>query len=87
LEGSDYIASEFALQTILKLIRSLMFQYSRVGTLLALFLIPVFKFTKNSDLTIDYIWNEKRMILFKVLSKNVEIIKIHLFSELNKIRE
>ncbi|SDW72499.1 hypothetical protein [Flavobacterium degerlachei] len=87
LEGSDYIASEFALETILKLIKE--FNVSNIlelGLGIGSISDTVFKFAKNSNLTIDYVGTEKNNFCLKALSKNVEDYKkIHLFSELNKI--
>lgn len=87
LEGSDYIASEFALQTILQLIKEF-----NVSSILELGLgigsvsDTVFKFAKNCNLTIEYVGTEKNDFCLKALSRNVEDYKkIHLFSELNKI--
>lgn len=87
LEGSDYIASEFALQTILRLIKE--FNISNIlelGLGIGSVSDTVFKFAKNSNMTIDYVGTEKNDFCLRVLSENVEDYKkIHLFSELNKI--
>lgn len=87
LEGCDYIASEFALETILKLIKE--FNVSNVlelGLGIGSISDTVFKFAKNNNLTIEYVGTEKNDFCLKALPKNVEDYeKIHLFSELNKI--
>lgn len=87
LEGCDYIASEFALETILKLIKE--FNVSNVlelGLGIGSISDTVFKFAKSNNLTVKYFGTENNDFCLKALPDNVEDYKkIHLFSELNKI--
>jgi spore coat polysaccharide biosynthesis predicted glycosyltransferase SpsG len=87
LEGSDYIASEFALETILKLIKEFkVVNILELGLGIGSVSDTVFKFAKNCNLTIEYVGTEKNDFCLKAISKNVEDYKkIHLFPELNKI--
>lgn len=88
LEGSEYIASEFALETILKIIRIF-----NIETVLELGLgigsvsDTVYKYTKNKNNKINYFGTEKNEYCLESLKKNVTNYgELQLFSELNQIR-
>lgn len=87
LEGSDYIASEFALETILKLIK--VFHLSNVleiGLGIGSVSDTVLKFSIINDLNIKYAGTEKNEFCLKALPKNVKNYnEIQLFSELNEV--
>lgn len=89
LEGSDYIASEFALSTILRLIKEF-----NVANILELGLgigsvsDTILKFSKISNLTIKYVGTEKNEFCLKVLPQNVkDYNKIQIYPELNQIKK
>lgn len=88
LEGSEYIASEFALETILRVIR--MF---KVHTILELGLgigsisDTVLKYSKKANHTIGYVGTEKNDFCLNALKSNVlDFDKIELYAELNQIK-
>ncbi len=88
LEGSDYIASEFALATILRIIKLF-----NVHTVLELGLgigsisDTVLKYAKKEPQKISYAGTERNEFCLEALKKNVtEYNQIELFSELNHIR-
>jgi spore coat polysaccharide biosynthesis predicted glycosyltransferase SpsG len=88
LEGSEYIASEFALETILKIIRVF-----NVETILELGLgigsicDTVLKHSKLNSKTISYFGTEKNEFCLDALKKNVsDFNQLELFSELNQIK-
>jgi spore coat polysaccharide biosynthesis predicted glycosyltransferase SpsG len=89
LEGSDYIASEFALSTILRLIKEF-----NVANILELGLgigsvsDTILKFSKISNFTIKYVGTEKNEFCLKVLPQNVkDYNKIQIYPELNQIKK
>ncbi|MFH7004549.1 hypothetical protein [Flavobacterium bizetiae] len=87
LEGSDYIASEFALETILKLIKK--FKLSsvlEVGLGIGSVSDTVLKFSKLNGLNIKYVGTEKNEFCLEVLPENVKKYnEIQVFSELNAV--
>lgn len=87
LEGSEYIASEFALETILRVIKTF-----KVNTILELGLgigsisDTVFKYSKKAHKKIRYVGTEKNEFCLDALKKSVsDYDQIELFSELNQI--
>jgi hypothetical protein len=88
LEGCDYIASEFALETILKLIKKFnVFNILEIGLGIGSVSDTVFKFSKGNDLPIKYVGTENNKFCLEVLPQNVEYYeKINLYSELNHIK-
>lgn len=89
LEGSDYIASEFALSTILRIIKE--FNVSNIlelGLGIGSVSDTILKFSKISNFTIKYFGTEKNEFSLKVLPQNVkDYNKIHIYSELNQIKK
>jgi spore coat polysaccharide biosynthesis predicted glycosyltransferase SpsG len=88
LEGSEYIASEFALETLLRIIKTF-----KVNSILELGLgigsisDTVLKYSKNESAKISYVGTEKNEFCLKALQKNVlEYNRIELFAELNQIK-
>ncbi|TDD75970.1 hypothetical protein [Flavobacterium caseinilyticum] len=88
LEGSEYIASEFALETILKIIKIF-----KVHTILELGLgigsisDTVLKYSKKANHTIGYVGTEKNDFCLNALKSNVlDFDKIELYAELNQIK-
>ena len=87
LEGSEYIASEFALETILRVIKIF-----KVHTILELGLgigsisDTVLKYSNVAHKKIGYVGTEKNEFCLEVLKKNVSHYdQIELFFELNQI--
>lgn len=87
LEGSDYIASEFALETILKLIKKFnIHSVLELGLGIGAIADTVFNYSKKENLNVSYTGTEKNEFCLDVLKKNVENYKqIELYSELNQI--
>ncbi len=88
LEGSEYIASEFALETILRLIKIF-----KVNSILELGLgigsisDTVLQYSKKANHSISYVGTEKNQFCLNVLKNNVlEFEKIQLYAELNQIK-
>ncbi|MDP3945586.1 MAG: hypothetical protein Q8Q51_06795 [Lutibacter sp.] len=88
IEGNEYIASEFALKTILKIIKKF-----KVNTVLELGLgigsiaDTVLKQAKNENWKISYVGTEKNDFCLKALKSNViDYNQIALYSELNHIK-
>lgn len=87
-EGSDYIASEFALETILNIINKF-----KVNTILELGLgigsisDTVLAYSKNENKKISYVGTEKNEFCLNALKTNVVDYKqIELYAELNQIK-
>ena len=89
LEGSDYIASEFALSTILRLIKE--FNVSNIleiGLGIGSISDTILKFSKINNFTIKYVGTEKNEFCLKVLPQYVkDYNKIQICSELNQIKK
>ncbi|MGX7668106.1 hypothetical protein [Flavobacterium pedocola] len=87
LEGSDYIASEFALATILQLIsRFKAKKILELGMGIGSVSDTVLKFNKKNNLGIHYSGTEKNEFCLAALKNNVEEYEsIFLFSELNQV--
>ncbi|WP_395059671.1 hypothetical protein [Flavobacterium sp.] len=87
LEGSEYIASEFALETILKLIKK--FKINNVlelGLGIGSISDTVFKYANSKNIAIKYVGTEKNEFCLNALKTYVEDYeKIELFSELKDI--
>lgn len=87
LEGSDYIASEFALETILRLIKK--FNISdilEIGLGIGSVSDTVLKFSKLNKLDIKYVGTESNEFCLKALPKNVQHYdQIQLFPKLNEV--
>lgn len=88
LEGSEYIASEFALETILKVIKIF-----KVNTILELGLgigsisDTVLQYSKKANHTIGYVGTEKNDFCLNALKSNVlDFDLIELYAELNQIK-
>jgi phospholipid N-methyltransferase len=88
MEGSQYIASEFALETILKIIKIF-----NVGTIMELGLgigsisDTVLKYSKIENKRISYTGTEKNEFCLDVLKTNlIDYQQIELHSELNQIK-
>lgn len=88
LEGSEYIASEFALETILRVITIF-----NVNTVLELGLgigsisDTVLKYSNGAHKKIGYVGTEKNEFCLEALKKNLSHYNdIELFSELNQIK-
>jgi 16S rRNA G1207 methylase RsmC len=88
-EGSDYIASEFALETILKIIKKF-----NVNTILELGLgigsisDTVLKYSKKDRKKISYVGTEKNEFCLKAIKKNIiDYNQIELYAELNQIKK
>jgi hypothetical protein len=89
LEGSDYIASEFALSTILRLIKEFnVLNILEIGLGIGSVSDTILKFSKFSNFTIKYVGTEKNEFCLKVLPQNVkDYNKIQICSELNQIKK
>jgi hypothetical protein len=89
LKGSDYIASEFALETILSLVND--FSITKIlelGLGIGSVSDTVLSFSKINNLSIEYVGTERNEFCLEVLPQNVEDYeKIDLYSELNQIRD
>lgn len=88
-EGSDYIASEFALETILKIIN-----FFNVNTILELGLgigsisDTVLKYSEKNSKKISYVGTEKNEFCLMAIKKNIaNYNQIELYSELNQIKK
>jgi spore coat polysaccharide biosynthesis predicted glycosyltransferase SpsG len=88
LDGSEYIASEFALETLLKI-----FKIFKVNSILELGLgigsisDTVLKYSKKECVKINYVGTEKNEFCLDALQKNVlDYNQIELYSELNQIK-
>jgi len=88
LEGSEYIASEFALETILKVIKKF-----KVKTILELGLgigsisDTVLQYSKIANHTIEYVGTEKNDFCLNALKCNVlDFDKLELYAQLNQIK-
>ena len=88
LDGSEYIASEFALEIILKIINK--YQVNDVlelGLGIGSISDTVFKYSKLTNKTIHYTGTEKNEFCLHALKNYVEDYdKIELYSELNEIK-
>jgi spore coat polysaccharide biosynthesis predicted glycosyltransferase SpsG len=89
LEGSEYIASEYALTTILKFVRT--FNIStilEIGLGIGSISDTIFKYAKIINRDISYTGTENNEFCLKVLPSYVEDFdKINLYSEINEIKE
>jgi spore coat polysaccharide biosynthesis predicted glycosyltransferase SpsG len=88
LDGSQYIASEFALETLLKIIKIF-----KVNSILELGLgigsisDTVLKYAKKANHTIGYVGTEKNDFCLNALKSNVlDFDKIEWYAELNQIK-
>jgi spore coat polysaccharide biosynthesis predicted glycosyltransferase SpsG len=88
LEGSEYIASEFALETILRVIKIF-----KVHTILELGLgigsisDTVLQYSKKASHTIGYVGTEKNDFCLNALKSNVlDFDKIELYAQLDQIK-
>lgn len=88
LEGSEYIASEFALVTILKIIK--IFNVSSIlelGLGIGSISDTVLKCSKKESAKINYVGTEKNGFCLEALQKNVlDYNQIELYDELNQIK-
>ncbi|MFH7018009.1 hypothetical protein [Flavobacterium sp. FlaQc-47] len=87
LEGSDYIASEFALETILKLIKKFnVSNIMEIGLGIGSVSDTILKFSKIENLQINYVGTEKNQFCLNALPQNVQNFnEIQLFSELIEV--
>lgn len=88
MEGSQYIASEFALETILKIIRIFdVHSILELGLGIGSISDTVLKHSKLNNRTVSYFGTEKNEFCLEALKKNVSHYdEIELFSELNQIK-
>lgn len=88
MEGSEYIASEFALETILKIIRIFdVHSILELGLGIGSISDTVLKHSKLNNRTVSYFGTEKNEFCLEALKKNVSHYdEIELFSELNQIK-
>lgn len=87
-EGSDFIASEFALKVILKIIKKYnITNVLELGLGIGSISDTVLKDSKNAGRKINYVGTEKNEFCLNALKKNVrDYVSIELFSELNHIK-
>jgi hypothetical protein len=87
LDGSEYIASEFALETILKIIRIFNVKDTlELGLGIGSICDTVLKYSKRNNKKISYVGTEKNEFCLNALRKNVIDYKyLELFSQLNQI--
>jgi hypothetical protein len=87
LKGNDYIASEFALETILRLINDFRItQILELGLGIGSISDTILRFSKENNLSIEYVGTEKNEFCLDVLPQNVEdYLKINLYSDLNQV--
>jgi spore coat polysaccharide biosynthesis predicted glycosyltransferase SpsG len=88
LEGSEYIASEFALETILKIIRIFNVQtILELGLGIGSISDTVLQYSKKENKKISYIGTERNEFCLEVLKKNViGYDQIELYAALNQIK-
>jgi len=86
-EGSDYIASEFALETLLKLVTFFKIKkILEVGLGIGSVADTILKLNQKEDLGIDYVGTEMNEFCLNALKKNViHFEKIQLFSEIKQV--
>ncbi len=88
LEGCDYIASEFALETIIEIIK--IFNVNSIlelGLGIGSIADTVLKFSENNSKKISYSGTEKNEFCLEAIKKNVSNYdQIELFTELNQIQ-
>lgn len=87
LDGSEYIASEFALETLLKIIRIFNVNDTlELGLGIGAICDTVLKYSKRNNKNISYFGTEKNEFCLDALKKNVsDFNKLKLFSELKQI--
>lgn len=87
LKGSDYIASEFALETILRIIKDFSItNILELGLGIGSVSDTILRFSKENSLPIEYVGTENNEFCLKVLPQYVEDYeKINLYSELNQV--
>lgn len=88
LDGSDYIASEFALETILKIVKKFNVQtILELGLGIGSISDTVLKYSKKDDKKISYVGTEKNEFCLNALKKNlINYDDIELYAELNQIK-
>ena len=88
IEGSEYIASEFALETILSVIKIFKTQtVLELGFGIGSISDTVLKYSKKANHTIDYVGTEKNDFCLNALKTNVlDFDKIELFAALVQIK-
>lgn len=86
-EGSEYIASEFALETILRIIKKFkVHSILELGLGIGSISDTVLKYSKKQHLKVSYAGTEKNEFCLAAIKKNViDYQQIKLFSELNQI--
>jgi len=86
-EGSDYIASEFALETLLKLVTFFKIKnILEVGLGIGSVADTILKLDQKENLGIDYVGTEMNEFCLNALKKNVfHFEKIQLFSEIKDL--
>ena len=89
LEGNDYIASEFALLTILKIIRKFKIKsVLEIGLGIGSISDTVLKMTKNSNINLRYVGTEANQFCKKALKANVEFYsEIEAFENISEIKK
>jgi spore coat polysaccharide biosynthesis predicted glycosyltransferase SpsG len=88
MEGSDYIASEFALETILKIIKKFnVITILELGLGIGSIADTILKQANNENKKISYVGTEKNEFCLNAIKSNVLVYnKIELYSELNQIK-
>ncbi|NLP58157.1 hypothetical protein [Lutibacter sp. B1] len=86
-EGSDYIASEFAIESILKIIQKFdVKNILELGLGIGSISDSVLKYSKNENKKIEYFGTEQNDFCLNSLKKNVAYYeKLKIYSDLNKI--
>jgi spore coat polysaccharide biosynthesis predicted glycosyltransferase SpsG len=89
LDGSDYIASEFALETILKIIGIFnVHDILELGLGIGSISDTVLKYSKKENKLISYFGTEKNQFCLEALKRNViDYDQIELFAQLNQFQE
>ena len=88
MEGCDYIASEFALETILKIIKIFnVNEILEIGLGIGSISDTVLKYSKKESVKINYVGTEQNEFCLNALKKNViDYNQIELYKELNQIK-
>ena len=89
LDGSDFIASEFALEVILKIIKTFnVCSILELGLGIGSISDTVLKYSKANNRDISYFGTERNEFCLEALKKNViQYRQIELYSELNQLKK
>ena len=88
-EGSDFIASEFALETILEIISVFkVHSVLELGLGIGSISDTVLKFSKKENKKISYVGTEKNEFCLNAIKKNIiDYDHVELYAELNEIKK